>query len=70
MDNDDVMIIDLASRKWPRWMIYSILRDRYWNKGRWRKKRRNGEVWNVKSEAVKELQAAKLFGNAKGSEDE
>jgi hypothetical protein len=60
MELHDVVVIDLMRPDWRRWMIYRISTGRYWSKGRWRKRRRDGELWHDKVEAEKELQMVRL----------
>jgi hypothetical protein len=51
-------------------MIFHKGRRRYWFKGRWRKKRRRGEVWNDQATAEEELKLARLFWQIQGVDDE
>jgi hypothetical protein len=60
MSLQDVIVIDLMRSEWRRWMIYRISTKRYWGNGRWRKRRRDGDLWHDKSEAEREVQMVRL----------
>jgi hypothetical protein len=60
----NVTLIEVGQPSWPRWMVYSNDRRRYWCKGTWKKRRRNGELWHNKSEAEKELAVARSSAEA------
>ena len=70
MSQDDVIVIEIGQRLWQRWMIFHRSKNRYWFKGRWRRRRRDGELWNNVSHAQQELQAAQLNWQVLGVEDE
>jgi hypothetical protein len=65
MSGQDVMLIEVGQPAWPRWMIFHRDKCRYWSKGVWKKRRRNGALWASKSEAGKELTVARA--SAQGS---
>jgi hypothetical protein len=56
MASQTVILIDVGKPEWRRWMIFHSEKSRYWDKGRWTKRRRQGELWHRKAEAEKELQ--------------
>lgn len=56
----DAIIIEIGCPQWRRWMIYHRSRDCYWFKGRWQRRRRDGEVWNVMAEARAEIEYARI----------
>lgn len=56
----DAGIIEIGRPEWRRWMIYHRTRHCYWNKGRWRRRRRDGEVWCVMAEARAEMNYATI----------
>lgn len=60
MAAQEVMLIEVGQPPWPRWMIFHRDKCRYWSKGRWRKRRRNGDLWHIKAEAERELQIVRL----------
>jgi hypothetical protein len=70
MSPNDVQLIQIGRKKWPRWMIIHRSRRRYWFKGRWRKKRRDGDVWAHQANVEEELPLAKLFWQIQGVDDE
>ena len=71
MSSLNIVLIEISgSKDWSRWMIYHIARRRYWCKGRWRKERRDGEVWDERTKAIDEHNVARVIGNAIGTEDE
>lgn len=55
-----MIVIDLMRSEWRRWMIYRISSQRYWGNGKWRKHRRDGELWNSKAEAEQELRIVRM----------
>ena len=63
-------LLQIGNTEWPRWMVYHDIRARYWSKGRWVKRRRNGEVWHKRSDAEVARQEAILFSDGMGVEDE
>lgn len=67
---EDVVLIEIGRPEWPRWMICHTGRHRYWFKGRWRRRRRDGELWHDELEARNELQLARLNWRVIGIEDE
>lgn len=67
---EEVVVLEVGRSEWPRWMIHHLGRHRYWFKGRWRRQRRDGELWHNESEAQKELQIARLNWRVIGIEDE
>ena len=67
---EDVVLIEVGRSEWPRWMIHHAARCRYWFKGRWRRHRRDGELWHDELEAENELQLARLNWRVIGIEDE
>jgi hypothetical protein len=58
MPSQNVTLIDVGQPAWRRWMIYHSEKKRYWSKGNWKKRRRNGDLWQSKVEAEKELHVA------------
>ena len=51
-----VLLIQIGFGKWRRWMIWDREKDCYWCKGRWRQRRRDGEIWYEKADAIPEFQ--------------
>jgi hypothetical protein len=60
MPPKDVILIEIGKPAWPRFMIFHTGKNRYWDKGRWSKGGRNGELWHRKAEAEAELQFVRL----------
>jgi hypothetical protein len=60
MSAQPVILIDVGQPAWHRWMIFHSEKKRYWSKGTWIKRRRNGELGDDKTEAEKELNVARL----------
>jgi hypothetical protein len=60
MATTDVILIDVGQPAWSRWMILHREKNRYWSKGVWKKRRRNGDLWHSKVEAEKELQLVRM----------
>ena len=60
MASQNVILIEIGQPTFPRWMIFHSERKRYWDQGRWAKKRKQGELWHRKSTAQKELQFVRL----------
>lgn len=59
MTSQDVILIDVGKPTWPRWMVFHQDKRRYWSKGAWKKRRRNGDLFASKVEAEKELAVAR-----------
>ena len=51
MSIPSVILIQIGQLEWRRWMIFHRVKYRYWAKGRWRKRRRDGELWYDRAEA-------------------
>jgi len=66
----DVIVIEIGQPHWRRWMIFHRALHRYWSKGRWRRRRRDGDLWNNMAEPQIELQFAQINWQAHGIEDE
>jgi hypothetical protein len=64
MSSPNVLLLFVGRPGWSRWMIIHDQKKRYWCKGRWKKRRRNGELWANKSEAEKELAVARASAEA------
>ena len=60
MASPTMILIEVGKPTWLRWMIYHCGMNRYWDKGRWVKCRRQGELWHRKAEAQAELQFVRL----------
>jgi hypothetical protein len=60
MATKNVILVEIGKPTWSRWMIFHREQNRYWDKGRWGKGRRNGELWHRKAEAEAELQFVRL----------
>jgi hypothetical protein len=60
MATKNVILIEIGKPAWCRWMVFHSEKKRYWDKGRWIKRRRNGELWHRKVEAEAELQFVRL----------
>ena len=56
----NVTLIEVGKPSWPRFMIFHTEKKRYWSKGAWKKRRRNGELWHDRAEAGKELHTVRL----------
>jgi hypothetical protein len=61
MASQNVILFGVGQQKWPRWMIFDAVEKRYWSKGTWKKRRRNGDLWHDKAEAERELQAVRSW---------
>lgn len=55
-----VILIEVGKPTWSRWMIFHREKNRYWDKGLWVKRRRQGELWQRKVEAQAEVQFVRL----------
>lgn len=64
MSESSINLIDVGQLAWPRWMIVHRERKRYWSKGTWKKRRRNGELWCNRTEAERELHIARSKSQA------
>ncbi len=62
MSSQDVLLLFVGRPSFPRWMI--VQKERYWCKGTWKKRRRNGELFASKSEAEEELVVARASSQA------
>lgn len=62
MSSQDVLLLFVGPPSFPRWMI--VQKERYWCKGTWKKRRRNGELWASKTDAEKELAVARASAEA------
>lgn len=51
----NVILIEVGQPNWQRWMIFDQERKRYWSKGVWKKRRRNGDLWSSRVEAEQQL---------------
>ena len=60
MASPTVILVEIGQPAFPRWMIFNCEKNRYWDKGRWVKQRRQGELWHRKVEAQAELQFVRL----------
>jgi len=60
MATQNVNLIEVGKPAWPRWMIFDTVKRRYWSKGVWKKRRRNGDLWHSKAEAEQELHVVRL----------
>lgn len=70
MSPNDVVVIEVGGPLWRRWMIYHKSIRRYWSKGRWRKRRRDGDLFNSMSDVQGEQKFAEINWNPFGDEDE
>jgi hypothetical protein len=60
MASPNVTLIEVGQPPWPRWMIFHSEKKRYWSKGAWKRRRRNGELWSDRTEAERELHTVQL----------
>ena len=60
MSSKNVILIEIGKPAWRRFMICHCEKKRYWDKGKWNKGQRNGELWHRKTEAEAELQFVRL----------
>ena len=68
MSIQEVVLLEIGRTKWPRWIVYHAVRDRYWCKDRWVMNPRDGELFNDEAEAhTARIEAAVA---AEGIEDE
>ncbi len=68
MAKNEVELIEVGRRKWPRWMIYHRRLLSYWSAKGWESRRRDGDLWSDREAADLERQIAELF--SEGVEDE
>lgn len=68
MAKNDVVLIQVGQRRWPRWMIFHQSQNLYWSKGIWERCRRNGDLWDDEEAAELEQQFAEFF--SEGVEDD
>jgi hypothetical protein len=64
MASQNVTLIEVGKPSWSRFMIYDDQKKRYWCKGRWKKRRRHGELWDDRGETEKELAVARASAEA------
>ena len=69
MSIQEVVLLEIGRTKWPRWIVYHAVRDRYWGGGRWVQIPRDGELWNNKMEAETARREA-VAADSTGVEDE
>ena len=56
----DVILLEIGKPGFPRWMIVHQRKQRYWSKGLWKQHRREGDLWDSKIEAGKELHLVQM----------
>lgn len=69
MSIQEVVLLEIGRTKWPRWIVYHAVRDRYWYKDRWVERPRDGELWNNKVEAEQARREA-VAADSTGVEDD
>ena len=59
MSSQHIFLLSVGRPGFPRWMVIHDPKKKYWRNGTWTKLRRNGELWDSKTEAETELAVAR-----------